>query len=305
VSPAEERHEILERLGSPRHLRAIRHDAKRAEHVVRVLRAVLREAPFEDDGCGFVDLELRALDEIREVGLEERKVSLLARSFRLRAVNGSFLQKVGVQPREEVEALRIVGLTRCPRASGRGAETSLARPEERSQERVELRELPHESQLRSKLACRVAERVHVAFPTGAQVAFEPLLDLAARQAPGDALAGPRLGHVLEVCAGPACHVEAEEGGVADERAAPSSCAESGAGQDDVARDVRGQEDRAVRRRAGFEGRSVGDDGAGKDEGRDLPEEALDEELGRLVNAGRVERGSELAEPSVPQTATDA
>ena len=53
-------------------------DTKCAEHVVRIFRAVLRDSPVKDDRCSLVDLELRALDEVREVRLEEREVFLFA-----------------------------------------------------------------------------------------------------------------------------------------------------------------------------------------------------------------------------------
>ena len=49
------------------------HKSVGASDVVRVGGAVRRDPAGRDDGEGFVDLELGALDEVREVRLEERR----------------------------------------------------------------------------------------------------------------------------------------------------------------------------------------------------------------------------------------
>ena len=74
------RDELLERPGRSPHLHPIGDHSECPEHVVRIFRTVLRDSSVENDRGGLIDFELRALDEVREVGLEKRQVSLLPRA---------------------------------------------------------------------------------------------------------------------------------------------------------------------------------------------------------------------------------
>jgi hypothetical protein len=72
---AKQRDELGRVGGDPRHLVHVGDDREGAAHVVGVGRAVRRIPSFDDDAPGVVQGELGALDEDREVGLEERELA--------------------------------------------------------------------------------------------------------------------------------------------------------------------------------------------------------------------------------------
>lgn len=294
--------ELLERRRDPHHLGPVGDDPERPEDVVRILGTVLGNSTIEDDRRGFLDLELGALDEVREVGLEEWEITLFAGPKRIDAMRGALLEEITVKAPEELESLRIVGPVSRTSAADRGSKSSLPRSEQGADEGIELLELIDEPERRSQLPGVVPERIDVALSARAQLVFETLFELGAGETTRDSLACTRCRNVLEIGARTTRHVEAQERRVAGERSGSFPDADRDAGQRDVARGRSSQEDGAVSGRPRFERCPVGDDRVREYQRCDLPEMAPDEALESLRHVRGVDGGRQLADAPLLQVA---
>ena len=128
--------ELLERRRDPPHLGPVGDDPERSKDVVRILGTVLGDSSVEDDRRGSLDLKLGALDEVREVSLEEWEETLFTTPKRVDPLRRGLLEQVPVKTPEELESLPIVGLTSRTSTPDLGSKSSLPRSEERADESI-------------------------------------------------------------------------------------------------------------------------------------------------------------------------
>ena len=244
-----------------------------------ILRTRVRDTVFEDDGDGLLDRELGALDEIREIGLEERQRRAVARG------GGTGLRRRAVecctQSLEQLDALGIEGQPLAPRTSRRRLQAIGLRIEERPDHPVEGGEflLPVES--RGKTAGFVAQPVELVLAGAAQKVFEMRLDFFLGKRARNRSTASASRKVVEKRTGRRGEPEhAHERQVGWLRRRTASRSQDEPRQSNVALAMLGDEkDRAVLGRRSFQGRAVGDKRVGEIAGDDRPKIAPYDDFG--------------------------
>ena len=135
VVGAEQVEQVLWIAWGPSPLRGVVDEVEGAEDVVCVFGSVLWHGALEDDLLRFSQLELRPLDPVREVRLDEGE-----RRERARLVASAFervLQQGRMQGLEQLDAARVEAESGVRRASGRGCQLDVSRAEDRADQVVE------------------------------------------------------------------------------------------------------------------------------------------------------------------------
>ena len=167
------------------HLGGVRHDAPNANHVVCVGWTLLGDTPAENDRFRLLWGELRSLDVVREIGIEER----LGRGTDTVAPPRSprwarCAQQLGMQITEQRQPCRVVGVSGRSCACRGGREPGLASTGERSDDSVEFRELGDAVDVGGDAAGIVAQTIAGILAGGREHALQVRLDVQSMQSPG-------------------------------------------------------------------------------------------------------------------------
>ena len=249
-------------------LPGVRDEPVGTEDVVGVLRPLLRHHALENDAVCLVERELRSLDEVGEVGLEERKRVQLVLGIGGQLRRRDALQ-VLVELLEARDSSRVEGSARraCPTSSS--LEVALPSAAQCAYEPVEASKLVFRIELRRDRARGVAQIVERGLPQLSEL-VEARLDLGRLQGARQALARARRTHVLQEGPRLRAHVEvfAHPGRVAVDRSLADARPEPQSRHPLLPPGVGGERHRAVPGRAVLESRPVDDDGAREVAGRD-------------------------------------
>ena len=102
---AEEFDEFFRGSRSAPHFAGIGNDPERAENIMGIVGALPGDDALVNDVVGFADLELRALDEIREVAFKEWQIAV---SLPRQSVRERMRSERGPQILKEDQAIRVI-----------------------------------------------------------------------------------------------------------------------------------------------------------------------------------------------------
>lgn len=218
---------------------------------------------MEHDVLRFFDLELRAFDVVREVGIEECGVAQRLRGRH--GCRGQGMRRERAERRQHlVKARKPIGVVRKagrPSQGDVGGEPGRARSQESADEIAQQLEFPRGVEgwcQRPGLITQAIERV---WSTATQIAVEFLLDAGARQSAGDAAAGARWLEALEQGTGPRGQVDIQQRAVTSERPRPCNEPNRHARQLDPSLVRCAHEHGPILSGAVLDGRPMRDDGA--------------------------------------------
>ena len=262
---------------------------------MRVGGPLSRHHPAEDDLLGLSNEKLGALDEVREVRLEEGEHATRVR-WALWPVDGCVSMQLGQERVEQRQALLVPADAGACGAGTSARKRSVARAEQCPDECVELAVLLLRADLVGDASCVLARPLHRGLALTDELLLELLLDLRPRQcAPG---AATRAGgaHVVEKSAGPRAEVQArvDERLVVRARVRTAPAVENEAWEAHDALRARAQKNRSLLARwAQIHRGAIDDHRAWEVAGRDLPDMGADDVFERICDVARVEATLDL------------
>ncbi len=262
-----------------------------------ILQAVIRHCAPKYDLLGLAQGELRSLDPVREVGLEERQGGKRVRLLVSRLERGA--QQFRVERLEERDPAWVEAEAGVRRARCGGGELDVSRSENRPDQVVEGRHLaPCVERLRDlvRLVAQLTERLA---PADRRDPRQLFLDLGGGESTRDAVPCARLAHVVEErsrAAGEVKAVHVRHVARHRTRSAPRQKGEArqADGPSPLVVGPSVEEERAVGRRLRLDATAVDDDGSREVMGGGSGPIAPHHLLERLVEVAGVEAARHLS-----------
>src|SRR6266513_4256535 len=156
------------------------------EDVVGIVLAPRDLESLEYHFLCFVNVELRAFDEIREIRFHERKrvndIHIAADVGHGPEIRGLDFAKIQCERFKKPQATRVVGLSSYPLQIGLiGNRGFRPRSEQCADDRIEFRSLALKTEFRGDRSCLVAEPVEMGFSARNERIGKPAFKLSARK----------------------------------------------------------------------------------------------------------------------------